>query len=277
MEHIVISSAGPNGLIQLGMLAALMESAYFSIDTIQSIQGSSAGSMLAVLLCLKVPIQDVVDYFIKRPLHKWFKVDVSQFMQTNGMATCTLAELVTPLFHAQDIPLTITMKELYERSRIHLHIYSTRITNVECVDMDHLSFPDLQVIQAISMSCAIPLLFPPVEYNGEYYIDGGLFMHCPIAPNEKTIVLDIKNNSTLSMENPFHMMNHIFIQATKRLSPSITIGKLFQYGTEKHGLVPTLWESMLKEESFRAEMVQRGKDHATELLKIEMQNSSTSS
>ena len=34
---IVISSAGPNGLIQLGMLAALVESAYFSIDTIQSI------------------------------------------------------------------------------------------------------------------------------------------------------------------------------------------------------------------------------------------------
>ncbi len=277
MEHIVISSAGPNGLIQLGMLAALMESAYFSIDTIQSIQGSSAGSMLAVLLCLKVPIEDVVDYFIKRPLHKWFKVDVSQFMQTNGIATCTLAELVTPLFHAQDIPLTITMKELYERSGIHLHIYSTRITKVECVDIDHLSFPNLTVIQAISMSCAIPLLFPPVEYNGEYYIDGGLFMHCPIAPNEKTIVLNIKNNSTLIIENPFHMMNHIFIQATKRLSPVVTIGKLFQYGTDTHGLVPTLWENMLMEESFRAEMIQRGKDHATELLKIETQPAPTSS
>ena len=277
MEHIVISSAGPNGLIQLGMLAALMESAYFSIDTIQSIQGSSAGSMLAVLLCLKVPIQDAVDYFIKRPLHKWFKVDVSQFMQTNGMATCTLAELVTPLFHAQDIPLTITMKELYERSGIHLHIYSTRITIVECVDIDHLSFPDLPVIQAIAMSCAIPLLFPPVEYNGEYYIDGGLFMHCPIAPNEKTIVLNIKNTSELNIENPFHMMNHIFLQSMKRLSKPITIGKLFQYGTDTHGLVPTLWESMLMEESFRAEMIQRGKDHATELLKIEMQPVSTSS
>jgi hypothetical protein len=277
MEHIVISSAGPNGLIQLGMLAALMESSYFSIDTIQSIQGSSAGSMLAVLLCLKVPIQDAVDYFIKRPLHKWFKTDFTQFMQTNGIATCTLAELLTPLFHAQDIPLTITMKELYERSSIHLHIYSTRITKVECVDIDHVTFPDLPVIQAITMSCAIPLLFPPVEYNGEYYIDGGLFMHCPIPPNEKTIVLNIMNNSTLTMENPFYMMNHIFIQATKRLSPVVTIGKLFQYGTEKHGLVPTLWENMLMEESFRAEMVQRGKDHATELLKIETQPASMSS
>lgn len=276
MEHIVISSAGPNGFIQLGMLAALMEANYFSLDTIQSIQGSSAGSMLAVLLCLKVPIQDAVDYFIKRPLHKWFKVDVGQFMQTNGIATCTLAELLTPLFHSQDIPLTITMKELYERSGIHLHIYSTQITKVECVDIDHISFPDLPVIQAIAMSCAIPLLFPPVEYNGEYYIDGGLFMHCPVPPNEKTIVLNMKNTSTLSMENPFHMMNHIFLQTMKRMSPPITIGTLFQYGTDTHGLVPTLWESMLMEESFRAEMIQRGKDHATELLKIETQTTPTS-
>ena len=277
MEHIVISSAGPNGFIQIGMLAALMEANYFSLDTIQSIHGTSAGSILAVLLCLKVPIQDAVDYFIKRPLHKWFKVDVTQFMQTNGIATCTLAELVTPLFHAQDIPLTITMKELYERSGIHLHIFSTRITKVETVDIDHIAFPDLPVIQAISMSCAIPLLFPPVEYNGDYFIDGGLFMHCPIAPNEKTIVLNIKNTSELNIDNPFHMMNHIFLQTIKKLSPVVTIGKLFQYGTDAHGLVPTLWESMLKEESFRAEMVQRGKDYATELLKIETQSVTMSS
>ena len=277
MEHIVISSAGPNGLIQLGMLAALMESAYFSLDTIQSIQGSSAGSMLAVLLCLKVPIQDAIDYFIKRPLHKWFKVDVSQFMQTNGIATCTLAELVAPLFHLQDIPLTITMKELYERSSIHLHIYSTSITNVKAVDLDHLSFPDLPVIQAIAMSCAIPMLFPPVEYNGDYFIDGGVFMHCPLPPNEKTIVLNMNNTSELNIENPFHMMNHIFLQTIKRLSKPITMGKIFEYKTDKHGLNPSLWESMLMEESFRAEMIQRGKDHATELLKIETQSVTTPS
>ena len=277
MEHIVISSAGPNGLIQLGMLAALMESAYFSLDTIQSIHGSSAGSMLAVLLCLKVPIQDSIDYFSKRPLHKWFKTDITQFMQTNGIATCSLSDLIAPLFHLQDIPLTITMKELYDLSSIHLHIYSTSMTKVETVDIDHLSFPDLPVIQAIAMSCAIPLVFPPIEYKDDFYIDGGLFMHCPLPPNEKTIVLNMKNTSVLNMESPFHMMNHIFLQTIKRLSTPITIGKRFEYVTDTHGLNPMLWENMLHDETFRASMIQRGKDYATDLLKIETQNSSTSS
>ena len=277
MEHIVISSAGPNGLIQLGMLSALIESNYFSLDTIQTIHGSSAGSMLAVLLCLKVPIQDSIDYFSKRPLHKWFKMDVTQFMQTNGIATCSLSDLVAPLFHLQDIPLTITMKELYDISSIHLHIYTTSMIKVETVDIDHLSFPDLQVIQAIAMSCAIPMLFPPVEYKDDFYIDGGLFMHCPLPPNEKTIVLNMKHTSVLSMESPFHMMNHLFLQTIKRLSTPITMGKRFEYSTDIHGLDPTLWENMLMEESFRASMIQRGKDYATELLKIETQSLSTPS
>ena len=221
MEHIVISSAGPNGLIQLGMLAQLLESSYFSLDTIKSIQGTSAGSILAVLLCLKVPIEDIVDYFIKRPLHKWFKMDVSHFMQTNGIVSSGFSDLVAPLFHIQDIPLTITMKELYELTSMDLHIYTTSVTKVEAVDLHHTTFPDLPVIQAIAMSCSIPLLFPPIEYEGDYYIDGGLFMHCPLPPNEKTIVLYIQHTSTLSMDTPFHMIHHILVQTSIRLYPSI--------------------------------------------------------
>lgn len=277
MEHIVISSAGPNGLIQLGMLAQLLESSYFSLDTIKSIQGTSAGSILAVLLCLKVPIEEIVDYFIKRPLHKWFKVDISQFMNTHGIVSSAFSDLVAPMFHVQDIPLTITMKELYLLSSIDLHIYTTSVTKVEAIDLHHTTFPDLPVIQAIAMSCSIPLLFPPIEYQGDHYIDGGLFMHCPLPPNEKTIVLYIKNTSTLTMETPFHMIHHILVQTSHRLSPCITIGKRFEYLTENHGLDPLLWEKMLMDEAFRAELIQHGKDHATDLLKIETQNTSSSS
>jgi len=271
MEHIVISSAGPNGLIQLGMLYHLLETSYFSMDTIQSIRGTSAGSILAVLLCLHVPIQEMVDYFIKRPLHKWFKIDVTQFMQTNGIVTSVFSDLLAPLFHIQDIPLTITMKELYEKTSIDLHLYSTAITKVEVIDLHHSTFPDLPVIKAISMSCSIPLLFPPIEYQGEYYVDGGLFMHCPIPPNENTIVLSIINTSTLQLD-PFHLLQHIFIQTSNRLSPVILHGKRFEYKTDAHCLEPSLWEKILMEESFRAEMIQRGKEyaqHSTDLFKIE--------
>jgi predicted patatin/cPLA2 family phospholipase len=263
MEHIVISSAGPNGFIQLGMLAQLMET--FTIDTIQSIRGTSAGSMLAVLLCLKVPIEEVVDYFIKRPLHKWFKMDVSLFMKTNGVVSAEFIDLLAPLFHIQDIPLTITMKQLFDLSSIELHIYTTSVTNVETVDLHHSTFPDLPVMKAIAMSCAIPLLFPPVEHEGDYYIDGGLLMHCPIPPNEKTIVLYMKDKHTFSMESPFHMMSHILLKSLNRLSPPVTIGKRFEYEADIHGLDPNLWQSILTDETVRAKMIQQGKEHIQNL------------
>lgn len=265
MEHIVISSSGPNGLIQLGMLAQLLESSYFSLDTIKSIQGTSAGSIIAVLLCIRLPIQDIIDYFIKRPLHKWLKTDVGQFMQTKGIVISGFTDLMAPLFHNQDVPLTITMKELYELTSIDLHVFTTSVTKVEAVDIHHTTFPDLSVIQAIAMSCSIPLMFPPIEYQGDYYIDGGLFMHCPLPPNEKTIVLYIKNTSTLTMDSPFHMMNHILVQSSNRLSPVVNIGERFEYATDIHGLDPGLWDKILKDESFRAEMIQCGRDYCRTL------------
>ena len=257
MEHIAISSSGPNGYIQLGMLAKLLET--YSLDTVQSIRGTSAGSILAVLLCLKVPMEDVVDYFIKRPLHKWFKMDVSQFMKTNGLVSSALTDLLAPLFHLQDISLNITMKELYAFSSFDLHIYTTSVTNVETVDINHETFPNLPVLKAITMSCAIPLLFPAVEHEGEYYIDGGLLMHCPIPPNENTLVITIKNMHTLSMESPFHMMTHILFKVLTRLSPDSTVGKRYEYLPDNNGLDPLHWENMLNHESTRADMIEQGR------------------
>jgi predicted acylesterase/phospholipase RssA len=262
MEHIVISSAGPYGLIQLGMIAQLMENNYFTLDTIQSIHGTSAGSILAVLLCLRIPIPDVIEYFIKRPLHKWFKLDITQFMKLKGMVSSDcFSELLAPLFYAQEISLDITMKELYELSSIDLHLYTTAVTKVEAVDLNHVTFPDLPVLQAIAMSSSIPLLFTPIEYQNEYYVDGGLLTHCPLPPNEKTIVLCIKITSTLQLDTPFQFLNHILVQSFRRLSIESNMGHRYEYSTLVHALDPTLWEKILIDESFRSQLIQTGREH----------------
>ena len=73
IEHIVLSGSGPNGLIQLGMLQQLINSNVVCLENIKSIHATSAGSIIGVLLCLHIPIQDIIDYFVHRPWDKWFK------------------------------------------------------------------------------------------------------------------------------------------------------------------------------------------------------------
>jgi predicted acylesterase/phospholipase RssA len=263
MEHIVISSSGPNGLIQIGMLQHLIETSYFSMDTIQSIRGTSAGAILAVLLCLKIPIQVIIDYIIQRPLYKLFTVDVLQFMKTNGvMESSCFKELLAPLFYYQNVSLEITMKELFELTSIELHLFTTALTRVEAVDINHITFPDLPVITAIAMSSAVPILFPPIHYNDEYYIDGGVLTHCPLPPNDKTIVLCINNTSLLKLDSPFHLMYHILIHSLGRVSNETMKGKLFIYDTDDTVFDIVLWEKVILDETSRIHLIQKGYEYA---------------
>jgi hypothetical protein len=246
--HLVISSAGPYGLIQLGMLSSL------SLERPESIRGTSAGSFIAVLISIGIPIDEIIEYMIKRPLHKWFKLDLT--IHAVISANCFM-ELLAPLFHAYDVPLTITMKELYERTTMDIYLYTTAITELKAVELHHLTHPDLPVMTAISMSSSIPFMFPPVLYEGDYHIDGGVLMHCPPS-TEDSIVICMKHNAPLDMSSPFTFANHLVYRAMDKLNTYPTLGKIYMYDITD--LVDgNFWSDFLNQESKRVEMVEMGK------------------
>ncbi len=246
--HLVLSSAGPYGLIQLGMLSSL------ALDRPESIRGTSAGSFIAVLLSIGIPVDEIIEYMIKRPLHKWFKLDLTIYALIS--ANCFI-ELLSPLFHAYDVPLDITMKQLYERTQMDIYLYTTAITDLKPVELHHSTHPDLPVITAINMSSSIPFMFPPVLYEGEYYIDGGILMHCPPS-TEDSIVLCMKHQAPLDMSSPFTFANHLVYRALGKLNTYPTLGKIYMYEIN-HLIDSDFWSQFLNQEARRLEMVEIGK------------------
>ena len=246
--HLVLSSAGPYGLIQLGMLSVLGG----KWDTIR---GTSAGSIAAVLLSIGIPVDEIIEYIVKRPLHKWFKVDLTQ----HGLISSEcFTELMAPLFHAYDVPLTITMKELYERTKMDIYLYTTAVTELKAVELHHSTHPHLSVLTAITMSSSIPIMFPPVFYEGEYYIDGGLLTHCPTSTEDCTVIC-MKYNTPLDMSSPFSFLKHLLYRSMDKLNTYPTLGKIYFY--EIGNIIDgELWESVLTKETKRIEMVEIGKN-----------------
>ena len=53
IKHLVISGGGPTLFRTLGALHHLQEKAFWKIDEIESIYGTSAGAIVAVLLFLR--------------------------------------------------------------------------------------------------------------------------------------------------------------------------------------------------------------------------------
>lgn len=266
IEHLVISSAGPNGLVQLGMLQQLQEDSILDVSTLKSIHGSSAGSILGVLLAIRVPIQEVADYFIQRPLDKWFKIDMEKMFTHKGLVDSScFEELLTPFFHAYDIPVIFTMKEFYERTGIDVHIYTTSVTDMCSVDLNHLTFPDLPVIQAIAMSSAIPFLMTPILYKEEYYIDGGLVKHCPMpeADPDTLLVVLMDHKRTANMDSPIDFMQHILVKMFDIVcsNTSIPDGKfVYVFNTPVVSIHPYHIGRVLIDQPFREELIDMGRN-----------------
>jgi predicted acylesterase/phospholipase RssA len=208
IKHIVLSGGGPTALKYVGTLQQLEMSDILKISEIESIYGTSAGGMLAVVLCCKYDWVTIIDYFVKRPWHNAFKItpdDVFNMYTKKGIIHQTLIDIMfKPLFDAKNIPMNITMQELYELSGIDLHLFSLELNAFEICDISHKSHPTLQVLTAVHMTSAIPVLFSPVCMDGKCYVDGGLVNNYPLnyCLKDHPEVDDV-----LAFKNVYHNLN----------------------------------------------------------------------
>lgn len=270
IEHLSLSSAGPNGLIQLGLVFQALQRNIFSVQDLKSIHGTSCGSIIAVLLSLNIPIQELVEYVITRKWNKWLKPNLEYFMTQKGCVSIEcIEEVIAPFFHAYDISLSMTMKELYEHNKIDLHIYTTAVTHLVSVDINHITFPDLPVIQAICMSSSVPILFTPVHYQNEYYIDGGLLTHCPfISENPETILyILIDYKPVFNLESPIEFIQHIIAKSVDiiMMNTKIPSGNVLKYNADS-AIDPTIWINFLTDETYRKKMIDVGIESVNEQM-----------
>lgn len=204
IKHLVISGGGPVFFKSVGAVQELEKSGIWNINEIESIYGTSAGGLLAVILCLKFNNWDIInDYVIKRPWHEAIKLDVQTIFDSytkRGLFDGKIFEIIfKPLFAAKDISLNVTLKEFYDLTQIELHLFAFEINNFKEEDISHLTHPDLCLLTAIQMTTALPIIISPVCINDKCYIDGGIVSNYPLNhcishgknPND---VLSFKNN-----------------------------------------------------------------------------------
>jgi NTE family protein len=184
IQHIVISGGGTMGLVYYGILQESNKQNLWNIEHIQTIYGTSIGSILATILCLRYDWNTLDDYFMKRPWEKVFHYDLHTLfscVQNNGIFTRTVTEqILKPLLLGKDILTTVTMAEFFQKTGIELHVMVTNVNVFEHVDVSYKTHPDWSLVDAVHSSCAIPVLFKPISIDGNLYCDGGFCVNYPL-------------------------------------------------------------------------------------------------
>jgi predicted acylesterase/phospholipase RssA len=183
-KHIVLPGGASRGLVDYGALSYYIKNNHVSLDNIESIHGTSIGAIMGALLCLKHPCNEYDDYLINCMYDKIFYIDpenIVNILQSNGLfhSDC-FANYLKPFLEANDMNVSITLKEFYEKTNISLYIYVTDVRTISKKQLSHYTHPDLQLVEAVKGSASLPGLFSPLIYDQKLYIDGGFVCNYPI-------------------------------------------------------------------------------------------------
>lgn len=184
IKHLVISGGGPIMVQILGAIQHLEKENFIDMKNIESIYGTSAGAIVGILICLKYDWETINDYIIKRPWQDVFPIKVQNIFDAytkKGIFDIkTIEKCFKPLLDAKDIPMDITLEDFYKLSKIELHMFSFEINEYKVHDISYLTHPDLSLMKAVHMTCALPVLMTPMCIDDKCYIDGGMACNYPL-------------------------------------------------------------------------------------------------
>lgn len=181
-DTICISGGGLKGICMLGAFKKLKEATIINFREIKKYIGTSIGSIISFLLILNYTPTELINFV----LHLDFKVlesdiDCGLLFENYGInnGTKVISLIQTLLFNKLQC-YNITFTELYQKTNKELTIIATNYTKKEESEFSYKKTPDISVLLAIRMSIAIPIIFTPVEYENNIYIDGGITNNFPI-------------------------------------------------------------------------------------------------
>jgi len=141
---------------------------------VKEISGSSAGSILALLLALGMSVDEILEVSLSLNIPDFVKLRIGSFFNKFGFVD--LGPIREKLVEVCGCDPTFSELEM----KIYVSAYCLNSSSTEYFSKD--THPDMKVIDAVCMSMAIPLIFACGKYEGKTYIDGGTQEQYPMTP-----------------------------------------------------------------------------------------------
>ncbi|TQS39982.1 patatin-like phospholipase family protein [Cryptosporangium phraense] len=182
---LVLGGGGVTGIAwEIGLLAGLLD-AGVDLTTADLIVGTSAGSVVGAVVATGSDIEDLYRSQLEPPTNEIAARMTTAMLLRWGFAAVTSRS--PERFRARVGALarrtrTVTPEERRRviASRLPVHEWPNRRLVLTAVDADTGELQPFDrtsgvpLVDAVSASCAVPGVWPPVTINGREYIDGGV-------------------------------------------------------------------------------------------------------
>jgi predicted patatin/cPLA2 family phospholipase len=204
-DTICMSGGSIKGFAFIGALKHLEDNNHINLSNVNHYVGTSAGSMISFFLSLDYSLKEIEDFIISFNFKKLIpEFNIENILISHGIDYGEKIMFVVMNFLKEKYNLDdITFEEHYKLTNKKLTIIGTNFTKSCEESFNYINTPNMSVKTAIRISISIPIMFTPVLYNDNYYVDGGIINNFPInhCNPETTLGIYIKNSCLQKMDN----------------------------------------------------------------------------
>lgn len=226
-SSIVLAGGAFKAISVIGVLQHLEE--INLIRNLKNLIGTSAGAVICFMIGLgfsSTEMKSLLQEVVK--MEDFMKFSFDEFcsiMETYGIDSGERLELLfKKILHQKLFRKDITFLEFAKITGRNLVICVSNLTKEKgeywCVD----TTPNTSVIEALRISCSIPLIFAPVKNNDMLYVDGGLYNNFPLSYLDKNdvlkdvIAINIVSNNYQHSDNFLQYMRYIVYSIIEKLN-----------------------------------------------------------
>lgn len=183
-HNIAFSGGGVHTIAFIGCVKYLEETK--NIDSIINVIGSSGGALVALMVVINLSHQEM-----KECIHEVYSQNTQLFSTSIkkifnipkkfGMMDSKLIDIfVRTVLKKKAIEENVTFLELIKKTGKYLVIPVTNLTQNKREYLSVDTYPEMNIITAIQMSTSIPILFEPIKYYSDLYVDSLIYCNFPI-------------------------------------------------------------------------------------------------
>ena len=172
-NELIISSGGTKGVALVGGLCELQK--YYEIKKFQYYTGCSIGGLISFMLIIGYNINELNDILLKIDFDKFQDMKIINLLEKCGFDEGKkMTNFIKAIILNKNYESNITFKELYEKTNKILTITTVNITKGISEYHNMYNTPDMSILLSLRMTTNIPIIFSPISYNDNYYVDGAL-------------------------------------------------------------------------------------------------------
>lgn len=146
--------------------------------------GSSVGSIFAALLAVGYNAEELKDIFIKVNFELFKDISIGLgplFAISKGEVFLEwVRELIEKKYYGENYKKGVNPAVTFKDIKKNLVVITTNLSNFECKEFSKFDTPDYEIASAVRISCCMPGLMKPIEYNKTLLVDGDLQKSWPM-------------------------------------------------------------------------------------------------